>query len=359
MNGVDPSTRPRTTRPRRGSYRPVTIGFLAWLLCSGAWSGWENHRSRPARLVGRFEYYLARWKPGLGVASGKPVAALIAELGSEQPVRRWQAAKRLGDCAAEVATPALIAALGDEQGTQRTCQIAHNLGRIGDRRAVPALIRAIDHPSNRDLRVCAAMALGDIGDQRALEPLISAYRERSSWMALHSVAYLGDPRAAPFLESVARSTRDGMHKHTAEHGLLLLDLLGSADPAGALVAALPSLPRRSQIWAIGHLVRMNDGRTIEPLCRLASDGQRVEEVRICAAAALATFGTRAAAQIRNLAGADDAFARVLGGLAAHHVDDSIPLATIANAGETEKDGFVRACLAIVNDVEVNPIERRR
>ena len=359
MNGMDRSIRPRTARPQRGSYRPLAIVFIGWLLCWGVGSAWESHRNRPARLVGLFEYYLARWKLGSPRAPIEPVASLIAELRSEQPERRWEAAERLGDCAAEVATPALIAALRDEQGTQRTCQIAHNLGRIGDRRAVPALIRAIDHPTNTDLRVCATLALGDIGDQRALEPLISAYRARGSLTTLGAIAYLGDPRAAPFLESVVRSTSDRMHERAAEHGLLLLDLLGNDDPAGAFLAALPSLPQRSQIWAIGHLVTMNDDRTIDPLCRLASDGQRSEELRICAAAGLATFGARAAAEIRNLAHADDVFARVLGGLAAHHVDDPILLPTIANAGVIETDRFVRACLAIVNDREVNSIERRR
>jgi HEAT repeat protein len=203
------------------------------------------------------------------------------------------------------------------------------------------------------------LALGDIGDQRALEPLISAYRARGSLTTLGAIAYLGDPRAAPFLELVLRSTSDRMHKHAAEHGLALLDLLGDIDPAGALLAALPSLSQRSQIWAIGHLVPLNDGRTIDALCRLASDGQRSEELRICAAAALATFGARAAPQIRNLARADDVFARVLGGLAAHHVDDPILLPTSANAGVIETDRFVKACLALVNDGEPNSIERRR
>ncbi len=353
MNGIDRSVRPHTARPQRGSYLPLTVVFIGWLLCWGVGSAWQNHRNRPARLVGRFEYHLARWKLGSPRAPREPVAALIAELRSKRPIRRWEAAERLGDCAAEVATPALIAALRDEQGTQRTCQIAHNLGRIGDRRAVPALIRAIDHPTNADLRVCATLALGDIGDQRALKPLISAYRARGSLTTLRSIAYLGDPRAAAFLESVARSTPDRMHKHAAEHGLLLLDLLDSADPAGALLAALPSLPQRSQIWAIGHLVTMNDERTIDVLSRLASDRQRGEDLRTCAAAALATFGTRAAPQIRNLAGAGDVFARVLGALAAHHVDDPILLPTIANAGAIEADGFVRACLALVNGGELS------
>jgi len=353
MNSIDRSIRPGLARPRRGSYRLLAIVFIGWLLCWGVGSAWENHRNRPARLVGRFEYYLARWQLGSPRAPKEPVASLIAELRSEQPIRRWVAAERLGDCAAEVATPALIAALRDEQGTQRTCQIAHNLGRIGDRRAVPALISAIVHPTNLDLRVCATLALGDIGDQRALEPLISAYRASGSLIALHSIAYLGDPRAAPFLESVARSTSDRMHKHAAEHGLLLLDLLGDIDPAGALLAALPSLSQRSQIWAIGHLVTLHDGRTIDALCLVASDGQRSEELRICAAAAMTTFGARAAPQIQNLARAHDVFARVLGGLAAHHVDDPMLLPTIASAGVIEKDGFVRACLALVNNGELN------
>ena len=353
MNSVDRSTRLLTARPQRGSYRPLTIGFIGWLLCLGVGSAWENHRNRPARLVGRFEYYLTRWDVARERPNEGKVADWIRDLSSREPIRRWQAAEKLGDRAAEAATPALIGALRDETGTERTCQIAHNLGRIGDRRAVPALIRAIDHPTNTDLRVCATLALGDIGDQRALEPLIRAYRARGSLTSIHSIAYLGDPRAAPFLESVARSTREGMHKRAAEHGLLLLDLLGSADPAGALLTALPSLPQRSQVWAIGHLVTMYDGRTIDPLCRLVSDGKRSEELRICAAAALATFGTRAAPQIRSLARADDVFARVLGGLAAHHVDDPILLPTIANAGVIEKDEFVRACLALVNIGELN------
>ena len=214
---------------------------------------------------------------------------------------------------------------------------------------MPALISAIVHPTNLDLRVCATLALGDIGDQRALEPLISAYRASGSLITLGSIAYLGDPRAAPFLESVARSTSDRMRKHAAEHGLLLLDLLGNDDPAGAFLAALPSLSQRSQIWAIGHLVTMNDGRTIDALCRLASDTRRSDELRTCASAALTTFGPRAAPQIRNLARADDVLARVLGGIAARHVDDPLLLRAIADAAVIETDRFVRACLALVSD----------
>jgi hypothetical protein len=159
--------------------------------------------------------------------------------------------------------------------------------------------------------------------------------------SLHSIAYLADPRAAPFLDSVAQASPDGMHRRAAEHGLLLMRVLHDVDPVGALLDALPVLPERSTIWAIGHLVALADGRALASLDELASDADRSEEIRICAAAALVSFGTRAAPEIRSLAGGGDALSRVLGGLAARHMGDSESFAIAAGPGAVERDRLVK------------------
>ena len=335
-------------RGRRGNHLPLILLCLGWWLVSGVWSAWDSYQGRPARIVSRFDRHLARWGLSDALPGGDEVRALIADLGDASPVQRWRAAEQLGDRAAGGATLALVRAMRDEAGTRRPCLVAHCLGRVGDRRAVPALIAAVDHPSNADLRVCAAGALGEIGDPRAIGPLIRAYESRASLTALRALGRLGDPGTREFLQSVAQRADHAAHRWAAEHALLLIGLLEDEDPVRALTAALPALPDASRVWAIGRLAGAGDARAIGPLYALASDTGAGEEVRICAAAAIAAFGPRGAREIRDLMGCDDPLGRALGGLAAARADAPALEPAAARLGEVEPDGFVRRCLALAN-----------
>lgn len=144
------------------------------------------------------------------VLQAKARLKLLRQLRSPDAEKRWDAAKVLAswrDCAS---VPALIAAMQDDEGTGRTCEMAAALGRIGDSAAVPALAQAISHPSNVDLRVCATHALTEIGDTDALAPLLKKVTQpnRSGGddeIAILAIGEIGLPQALPALSVIEQN----------------------------------------------------------------------------------------------------------------------------------------------------------
>ena len=142
-------------------------------------------------------------------------------------------------------------------------------------------------------------------------------------------------------------------RRIAEHGLFLIGLACDDDPAGALLLELRRLPDGSRIWAMGQLVALGDNRAIGPLYHIASDVRASQDVRICAAAALATFGSGAVSEIRSLMGQADALGRALGGLAAVQVEDPSLGSALAHLCSAAADGFVKTCIALANGKKVD------
>jgi hypothetical protein len=116
----------------------------------------------------------------LAVAAGdKPVGALLADVGADDPRVREQAVRVLGERRTPDAVPVLIARLEKEE-PRLAHRILGALAQIGDPRAVPALI---DASRSADAALTARLAryIGDIGGAEAegyLLTLASGHADR-------------------------------------------------------------------------------------------------------------------------------------------------------------------------------------
>jgi HEAT repeat protein len=189
------------------------------------------------------------------------------------PASRWQAAADLARWRDRDSVPALIAALQDDEGTQKTCRIAQSLGELGDAMAVPALLQAIHHPRNLDLRVCATHALAEIGDARAVTPLIAKaenldLREDDRVSAILVLGDLARPEAVPALHRIIRKEPDQRFRTIAAAAMRQIELMQCDDPVNPLAEALNSpsnwIHRR---WFIEKLGERWDSRVAEALNR--------------------------------------------------------------------------------------------
>jgi len=169
--------------------------------------------------------------------------SLLRQLRSESAEKRWEAAKRLGENVDRSAVPALIAAMQDDEGTQRTCAMAQALGQIGDATAVPALSQALYHPSNVDLRVCATHALAEIGDEDALAALLEKVTRPnrsggSDEIAILAIGEIGLPQALPVLRTIAEQNVSPRIRGLVESAIKQIELLRGEGVVQKLLAAL-------------------------------------------------------------------------------------------------------------------------
>ena len=158
---------------------------------------------------------------------------LIKALREPDPTARARAARILGENRERDAAEALKLAMMDDADLTVRHEAAVALGRIG---VVEPLIDALAMPDAR-VRVTATQALGQIGDPRGIKPLIVALRDSSTevrshaafalkkigapaveglmaalhhpdavvrWAAARILGSLGDKRALPELERLAR-----------------------------------------------------------------------------------------------------------------------------------------------------------
>ena len=204
----------------------------------------------------------------------------LALLRCADPSSRWQAAADLGHWRDRNAVGAIVAAMQDDEGTQKTCRMAQSLGAIGDSNAVPALLEAIHHPRNLDLRVCATQALAQIGDARAIAPLAAkagnlTLREDDRVSAMLALGDLARPEAAPVLQRIAATDSDKRFRIVAVAALRQIELMQTNDPVPALAEELNSPAHWIQrSWMIQKLGERWDSRSAAALNRFLrrSDG---------------------------------------------------------------------------------------
>jgi HEAT repeat protein len=213
-----------------------------------------------------------------------------ALLRCNDPSSRWQAAADLGRWQDKASVFPLVAAMQDDDGTQKTCRIAQSLGAIGDSNAVPALLQAIHHPRNLDLRVCATHALAEIGDARAVGPLIAKAEnaglpEDDRVSAMLGLGHLAHSEAAPALHRIAASDSDERFRTIAAAALRQIELMQNIDPVPALAEELNSPAHWVQrAWLIQKLGEKWDSRAAEALNRFLrrSDGWTSDRIRATA-----------------------------------------------------------------------------
>lgn len=181
---------------------------------------------------------------------------LIDMLKSPDVTERRDTARTLGIMGFDVATPALIEALGDSD-TKVQLYAAEALGNIGDKRAVSPLIEKLTYAEPGVKRFILG-ALGKIGDAQALEPLARALREDPE----------GDVRAS------------------AAYGLGELGDAAAVDP---LVAALGDDYKWVRFEACSALRKLKARGASSALERVAA-GDEDEQVRKAAAKALEEMG---------------------------------------------------------------------
>ncbi|HLK88362.1 MAG TPA: HEAT repeat domain-containing protein [Polyangia bacterium] len=153
-------------------------------------------RQRACWVLGRLE------DPRLG-------QHLVRALFDPESGLRIEAAKSLGTLAAPDTIPELVRALTEEGEPDVRSAIAAALGLTGDERAVdPLLAKLGDTSEQAAVRGAAAEALTGPRSPRAVDPLIAALADPEAevrFWAAFALGQLGDERAIPALEQLARS----------------------------------------------------------------------------------------------------------------------------------------------------------
>jgi HEAT repeat protein len=335
-------------RPGRAILLGIALG-AALLVGAGGWLA----ASRPRDVHAELRHRLIESELGSAVymnfatpakppdASSATTPALLAQLRSAIPDRRWEAADALaerdgahgGD---EIIVEALIRAMHDPSGTRRVCVMAKALGRLKDPRAVGALTEAAFDPGNEDLRVCAIQSLGMIGDARAVPKLIDALEQGIMPVeAAKSLARLGDDAAVAPIARAARDpslrlwmiqslgelgrTRALAHlvryandpspvREAAGEARWKIAVLSAPQPLQALGDVLArDRDRHRRMWAAFRLGEAGDARSVQPLVNALADNDDL--VRGRAAAALVRIGAPALPPVRRAASTLEGSAR--------------------------------------------------
>lgn len=117
--------------------------------------------------------------------------------------RRYVAAWALGEIGDPGSIPALVRALGDEDGETRK-YATRALVKFGPE-AVTALIEALESDSS-NIRRYAVRGLGEIRDPRAAGPLLEAEGKVDREVFLWALGRLADPRGYPLMAAAARDS---------------------------------------------------------------------------------------------------------------------------------------------------------
>jgi len=131
------------------------------------------------------------------------VEPLAAQLRSQSPEIRWQAANalaRIGE-GLSVAVPGLVTAVADQDPLVRA-HAARALGAAKDARALEPLIKLLADPS--EAVACQSItALGRLGDRRAVEPLVAFGQKQLEAYRSFDRATRGVPHSKPLVLLVA------------------------------------------------------------------------------------------------------------------------------------------------------------
>jgi len=216
---------------------------------------------------------------------GKPaVEVLIAALTDPSPDVRMNAAKALGEIKDERAIDPLIAAMNDSdlsvrryastafgkigkstplpgnltedlksQDPAKRAEVIRALGDMKDKRAVEPLISALKDESWQ-VRRNAAMALGEIKDARAVEPLIAALRDdvvevRES--VPFGLAKIGEPALGPLIGALKDQNKDV--RGNAAMALLIMKDYRAVEPLIATLRDPDNYVRHRASSALSHI----------------------------------------------------------------------------------------------------------
>jgi len=294
-SGVDSRTVCRKPRGRRNGGAILVIVFIAF--CVGQ-AALQIARSRAEAPSSAERIYAARIEWGVDAPGLVPpvdeaeVERRIAQLWSDNGEVRVRAARWLAARGIRGSGDQIAASMTD-QGTLRPCQLAHSLGKLGDDQWVDELVVAAKQPSNADLRTCAAIALTHIASARAIDALIDlTHEDPSRTFAVRALGEAGDPQALEHLRSLRSRAVKPSQRLTIELAIERVELLDQPDPVPHLVRRVEQSAHGQRVneWALRHLARRSDSRSVEPLARLLSEPDHDVRTRELIAAALLAHG---------------------------------------------------------------------
>jgi aminopeptidase N len=159
---------------------------------------------------------------GLGALKDPNLADLFVKIINSDPsyFAIAEAAKALGQSGSPKAYDVLAEAMKLEswQGTIRA-GVLGGFAALKDPRALEIALKYASPANSTNLRAAAFQVLAEVGkgNDRALETLLSAIKEKSlsvRFNAVQALGQLGDPRAIPALEEMAKSSDNSAFKLT-------------------------------------------------------------------------------------------------------------------------------------------------
>ena len=188
---------------------------------------------KPGMSLGRF---LEREKPDIhALTQSRDIRGLIVSLGHRDFDVQWRAARALGTMGADATLP-LIHILGYPDINTRLGAI-EALGAIRDPRAVGVLAALLASHETNELRWAAALALGEIGDKTGTPALLAALRDNDRYVrygaakALEQVGWSAETDEDRAFYSIALQDWDAVKKLGTPATGPLIDMLRERHPA--------------------------------------------------------------------------------------------------------------------------------
>lgn len=220
-----------------------------------------------ARLISSIAFAAAATVNAAAEPSASLTQTRAADLQSNVPGARANAAAALGRAGEKSVVPALIAALKDSEKSVR-CAAAKALGSLRDLRAVPALANALGD-SNSNVRFYAAHAMGEIADPKATDALLAALcdtewcvRDEAAW----ALRQTGDARIAAPLAAMLKNK-----SAPVAHIVWLLQQTGGKQSVGPLAALLVNRETETRMRAVSALSELRVPPCIDPLVSALKD----------------------------------------------------------------------------------------
>jgi len=104
------------------------------------------------------------------------IAQILKNLESNDPKKRKQAAKMLGELGNRKAVPKLVIALNENPDVETRTAAAEALGKLGDRSVTELLIKTFKQDPDKYVKVAMLTALGELGDESC-----NVNRIRGAW----------------------------------------------------------------------------------------------------------------------------------------------------------------------------------
>ncbi|MCR4317655.1 MAG: hypothetical protein NUW37_15045 [Planctomycetes bacterium] len=225
------------------------------------WQYIHNFVSFPFRVIGavivyplKFVFYDAPVFVYESFESDEPIDTTISDVESEDPEKRFEAARSLFETPNPAAVDTLVRALDKEPYTEIMFWQISALRRTGDQRALPAVLAKIDTDDPR-ISSAAVVSLPDLGDASLIEDI----RKRMTVFGETS------EQRIPYMICLARF---GDLRIRDECFILL-----GNDSASVLL-------KSTALWCLGTL---KDGSSLETIVRFLED----EDIRLTMSAATA------------------------------------------------------------------------